>query len=765
MKTKTHYWVTSRTYVLILITLLTTHSFFAQSPELEINEVITRDALFLNGSRIDSNSETANFEDADDAPYRYRFGTQLVADGDCITAIDGFIFFVWYKGDRNDRHIQVSRYNPNTNQTRTFQLNWQHTGFRGNKNVGESHNTIAVGISPKDKTMHLLYDMHAYTEDTSSNPGFYTNRIGDANGRGIANRYFRYSYSIGDVTAISDNQWTQENVLVRAKNNEFKGNFTHNSLNGTNNAAQYEKLTYPRFFLNENDDLFFQMRVGGDRDGSLRFFKYNATNKSWGNFTAFNVLGARRQPGINYNWGLYGEIKFLNNKIAIGFQRRTSIKTDKYRAQDGFYFATATNTNATSWQSAKGDTFTAPIADPTVLRIVNPERKLPNGGSTAANQISMTGPFDFTITGDDTVHMIGRVGDLENNNTIYVHSYGKGGNFTHDILPNPAERIYSEGDKIYLIGLNNSRRVIIQEAASGTNSFRTIYEDTGRNDPSYRNITARLIEGKVYILGLEIDSALSRVTSKQPLRLQVIDLNISNTPNITNVEENTWYKIKNLETGRYLRAVGGGNIVAASVTTGADKEWRFVKSGDYYNIDSRTTGDVSGILRAVGNSIIGTRRTAPRADIDKVWRINNVSSPRGSFRFELRDTGRYIYNETTDGNKVINLNTKIGNRSKWVLEPTGAASKSLNDKKLEDVTSSQIYVYPNPTASEININLEGINEARVHIVDMLGKLVYSTSTTSKTLHLTTADGFVSGLYFIQVVSDTGKVFNKKLLVK
>lgn len=763
MNTKKNYKRVSHKGIITLILFITCLNFSAQIPELEINERITEEALFLNGSRIDSNAAAANFEDDSNAPYQYRFGTQLVADGDCITSIDGFVFFAWYKGDRNNRHIQVSRYNPNTNQIRTFQLNWQHTGFRGNKNVGESHNTIAVGISPKDKTMHLLYDMHAYTADVTNNPGFYTNRIGDADGTGIANRYFRYSYSIGDVTAIPDSQWTQEDVLVRARNNQFKGNFTHNSLNGTNNPAQYEKLTYPRFFLNENNDLFFQMRVGGNSDGSLRFYKYNDANKTWGNFTAFNVLGARRQPGIDYNWGLYGEIKFLNNKIAIGFQRRTSIRTDKYQFQDGFYFATATNTDATRWQSASGNTFNAPIADPTVLRIVNPEQELPNGGSTNANQIAMTGPFDFTVTGDDTVHMIGRVRDLESGNQVYVHSYGKGNNFTHDVLPNPAERIYSEGNKIYLIGLNSSNKIIIQEAESGTNNFTTTYEETGRSAPSYRNITARLIDGKVYILGLEIDRTLSDVTSKQPLRLSVINLNIPNTASIENVQENTWYKIKNLQTGRYLRAVGGENIVAASVTTGIDKEWRFVKTGDYYNIDSRTTGDGSGILRAVGSTIIGTRRTAPRADSDKVWRINSVASPRGTFRLELRNTGRYIYNATNDSNKTIQLDSKIGDRSKWLLEEVGASK--IAEVKNNTKETSGILVYPNPAKSIINIELNTTDGASVQITDLLGKVVYNKITQQKTLRIDISNRFRAGLYLIQIVDNENNIFNKKLVVE
>ena len=38
-----------------------------------------------------------------------------------------------------------------------------HTEFQNRPHIGESHNTIAVGVSPIDGTFHLLYDMHSYS--------------------------------------------------------------------------------------------------------------------------------------------------------------------------------------------------------------------------------------------------------------------------------------------------------------------------------------------------------------------------------------------------------------------------------------------------------------------------------------------------------------------------------------------------------------------------------------------------------------------------
>jgi hypothetical protein len=231
-----------------------------------------------------------------------------------------------------------------------------------------------------------------------------------------------------------------------------------------------------------------------------------------------------------------------------------------------------------------------------------------------------------------------------------------------------------------------------------------------------------------------------------------------------------WYKIKNLETGRYLRSVKKKSIVAASVNTGNDKQWRFVKSGNFYNIDSRTTSTGSGILRAKQNDIIGTQKTAPKADVDKVWSINEVSDPRGTYRIELKNTNRYIYNKTSNGNKVIELNTKVGNRSKWYLEPVTAAKTSEKkqvaeqEEVLKNNSETDVTVYPNPTTDEFNISLKGIEKATVFITDILGKKVY-TNTIANQLHIIKSNNFSKGIYLIKIIDENQKTYNKKLVIK
>ncbi|MEC8375997.1 MAG: hypothetical protein VX078_14485, partial [Pseudomonadota bacterium] len=125
------------------------------SVKLDTELLVTDNALFFNGNKV-KGSYTENNSDG----YDYIFGNALSPHGDCIKVYKHFVFMTWYQGGKNNRHVMLSRLNTKTGFVKTIQFPHQHTGFRGKWWLGETHNTIAVGISPVNDTIHLLYDMH-----------------------------------------------------------------------------------------------------------------------------------------------------------------------------------------------------------------------------------------------------------------------------------------------------------------------------------------------------------------------------------------------------------------------------------------------------------------------------------------------------------------------------------------------------------------------------------------------------------------------------
>ena len=123
----------------------------------------------------------------------------------------------------------LSRYNTLTGVLKTIEFPHQHTGYDGKWWLGETHNTIAVGICPKDSTIHMLYDMHR-----------------NGNIAAFANDYLRYSYTEDGGATVPDDQFTLERFV-----NSPAGNYKHLEFPGITDVNTTKLLTYPAFFVND----------------------------------------------------------------------------------------------------------------------------------------------------------------------------------------------------------------------------------------------------------------------------------------------------------------------------------------------------------------------------------------------------------------------------------------------------------------------------------------------------------------------------------
>ena len=132
---------------------------------------------------------------------------------------------------------------------------------------------------------------------------------------------------------------------------------------------------------------------------------------------------------------------------------------------------------------------------------------------------------------------------------------------------------------------------------------------------------------------------------------------------------------------------------------------------------------------------------------------------------ELRDTGRFIYNETNDSNKVIKLNTKRGDRSKWIIEPVASSQSSSKATIATRKDELGVRIYPNPASSGFTIALQGFDNANVVISNLLGKVVYSKTMTNNRLAIARDRKFSTGMYLVKVIGQDQTVYNTKLIIK
>lgn len=651
------------------------------------------------------------------------YASTISPRGDCFTVSNGYIFVGWYKGGMDKRNLMLSRKKIGENNWKTIQFTHKNTLIvdpkdkTGPRIFGNTHQTITVAVSDDDGKVHILFDHH--------------------------NDPLNYIVSKANIAFASDADF-------KVSNFESKRN--------TLTDPQSLTITYPEINKNNKGELILNYRRGNSHGGSE--FMHVYSNGKWSK--AKRVIQGYQAPiPANQNNYAYGSPTYSNGRFYYAF----SVRWDNNRAiNEGVYVADAGTTMTGNWRRIVGNknqTFSPPIINYSPFLIDDPASKN-NEGSNGIPQFAINDNGDMQIgwksRGNDknfyyTYTKKKNDSVFKKHNQVFLSSFGYGNKFFS---------VSVQKNKIN--GIVNDKIIINSNNPGNLNLTKELEITSTRNLGSHVKFVH---DGVLYLL-FDIRAA----SDKHKMICYEIKLDgasTSNTSNTINNDDidisNGWFRIKNIETGRYLRSVGGDDVVAASVLSGNDKQWRFVKAGSYYNIDSRTTGDGSGILRATSNTIIGTKRSAPLEDRDKVWQINKVSSPKGSFRIELKDTEQYLYNETSNSNKDIRLNTKIGNRSKWILEPVNSSSSKSIAEEATKAQEESIAVFPNPTTSSFTIALNGFDKANVVITNLLGKIVYNKSINGNRLNINRDNRFASGMYLIKVISANQSVYNTKLIIK
>lgn len=471
---------------------------------------ISDSGLHFDGRKL-RRSELDKADPNPDGKFDFFFGPQISAHGDSVKSYRHFVFTTWYHGGKDNRHVMLSRYNTKTGDVKHIEFPHQHTGFVGNRLVGESHNRVSVAISPLNGTIHLLYDMHAYHKGKPADGSF-------------ANDFFRYSYSVTGAADVSDKDFSLD-LFVKDTSDISEGDDDYKHLTMTGDLADrdnFSELTYPTFFTNTDGTLLVYMRKGGNNNGGYVFNRYDAKAKKWSRFVEFNKVHAKRF-GNDYNWGLYGHMKYVNGKLRVGFQQRSANNSDKFKYQNGVYYAYSDHPEGFGdWKNHRGEAMTFPLVDSAEIKVFEPGDYISH---TQPNSVNIVDGFDWTVTERGDLHMISKVKSSDKKRKdyeeVYLHSYKPKGaeEFTITTDFAGASNIYTAGDDIYIIGLDKKGRPYVERAKGGTNNFKRVYH--AKKGKKFSHGRVYIKNGMLYYYLMEQAKG-----SERPLYLQMIDLDI-----------------------------------------------------------------------------------------------------------------------------------------------------------------------------------------------------------------------------------------------
>lgn len=632
----------------------------------------------------------------------YQFGPRITPHGDCIDVVNGYVFVTWYKGGMDQRNVMLSRKkldDPTANWV-TIEFPHKHIGFQGNPTIGDSHNTIAVGISTIDNTIHLLYDMHAY-----SSASYPTD-------------FFNYSVSIKNAAFVPDNQFNIS--LFYPKQNYLKS------------GQNYDRITYPMFNRAADGSLLVRYRKGGSGNGDIQMARYNGTDWSsnW-------IYSDGTIPAPN-TYSLYGGEKFLNGKFYSGFSIRYSVNNDistsnGYMLNSGLYFA-YTNAIPTgqgnSWFDAFGNSVLLPIGVADVVKVAEP-------GDDYGTATAPRTAYDpsFTVTQNGAIHFITRV------DNINVHYYKASGASAFSksgggLIPNPDVRgdIFSYLNHVFMVELVGGKPVI-KSTLEGTNDWKIAYSSS--DSKVFMHFDAFIENDKLYVYLMENTSGDAR-----PLYLQIF--------NLTEIEDTTGSGGADIVIEAENFTTASPEVVVGANASASNGQYISYFSGNKfleYKFQVSTSGVYDFTLFA---------SNANRDDSIMDITINGVlySSVPITRSFDWN-----VFTETVipninliAGENVVNLTQKLSLSSR----PDKLEFKFVSALSTNEFEKSKTAIYPNPSSGIFNIktNLQNLDYQLISLqgqVLKVGAIQYNKLNLSK---------YSKGIYFLQLKSRESRLLKK-----
>ena len=650
----------------------------------------------------------------------YRFSQRITPHGDCVDVVNDYAFVTWYKGGMDTRNLMLSRKNlivPNSEWV-TIEFPHQHVGqggelLNGAGIRGDSHNTAAIGISTIDNTIHIIYDMHAYTSAS------------------LPNHFFNYSVSQSNKAFVPDNEFTLD--IFYPKQNYLK------------NGEDYERMTYPMIHRADDGSLIARYRKGGSGNGDILLAHYDGT--SWSNNWLFHE-GTLPLPNRN---NLYGGERFLNGKFYSGFSIRysTNNSTDTsngYMLNSGLYYAytNAIPENASSqWYDVDNNPITLPIVnniDPNLdpVQIAQPG----DDYGTDAFPKSSSDPA-WTVTENGAIHFVQRV----DNRNVHYYKLATDANFSSDVagvIPNPQTRgeLYSYKNHVFMVEIIGGK-IIIKTTLEGQNNWKIVY--TGTESINFDHFDAFVEGNKLYVYLMEdTGNNTPGVGDKRPLFFQEFTLTEIDAPE----------EVDNLILEAEDYTTASSDIIVGTNPAASGGEYIDSFAGNQF-IEHQFQVDAAGTYDFI---LFAANRNRDDSIMD--IEIN------GTLYDDVLITRTYdwnVYLETRIPDITLNQggNTvRLTQQQSLSSEPDKIEFELKSALSINDFNTEDISVYPNPSHGVFNIE-SNIQRLEYKLVNIQGQELEKGNISQKSVDFS---NYAKGIYFLEIASDNNKLV-KKIIIK
>ena len=360
-----------------------------------------------------------------------------------MTVVNGYIFFGWYKGGMTNRDLMISRKKIGSGGWVTVQLPHKNTLIQPGNRWGDSHNTISVGVSSIDGTVHIFYDHH--------------------------NDPLKYIVSKKNKAFAPDSEFTLD---------------AFEATRGYLVPGQPITITYPKITTNSLGELILNYRKGSAVGGNEMVHAYNGVE--WTSNRQVTRGGGLPHVAVEDRNYAYGVPYFNNGNVYYAWSVRWAAKQDLGILNEGVYLAKCGPTMTSQWEDPSGVKHPLPIQDYSPFLVDLPASNADKGSS---------GGPGLVVSEDGAVHI---TYDGRGSGNTYEYTYTRLPGETAFTKHQGVKRTgHSWNNRFYTISAGGSSIRITSGAPGSTNYVTELVHNTTR---SFDASASYLDDGKLVII-------------------------------------------------------------------------------------------------------------------------------------------------------------------------------------------------------------------------------------------------------------------------
>jgi len=411
---------------------------------------------------------------------QYYFGPVITPKQGDMVVYKGTLFAGWWRGGMDDRTLVLSRKRLGRGLWEHLVFDYRHEGFRKNRSLGDSHNNIALGLSPRDGSLHMLFDMHGSMPSDTPN---YFNYIRSREGVDV-------SADDWDVTLFSD---------------------IKRSLSEGQEPKKYYKGTYPGFVTLADGLLVAKWRLGGSMGALMQLSAYDEAG--WGPVVPWNDRnGSSKHYGEQGFYGTFAATE--SGRLFACWQRRTEAdQALGWPTGRGLYLAAADgeveNPLLDSWSSVSGlhgqNTSKLPIGNWSDYFLAEP----------VPQQEALLSVPACDTNDEGAVHAVAAL--QKGGKARHMYRKTAGDEMAVIEIEAVQPQLHFWQGRAWLVSLDSYQRPLIRYALIGTNDWQTVIHVQG--GPRYNHYSLMFDKGCFHFFGMERTH-----TDKGALHLMRFDL-------------------------------------------------------------------------------------------------------------------------------------------------------------------------------------------------------------------------------------------------